>query len=97
MILHTLNKSPSNEALSKQLSQVIQAEDQVILLEDGVYHSLLENNDTNHWLGIAAHVHALNDDLKARGLTPNNSAITTIDYADFVRLSSECDKVIAWY
>ena len=70
MILHTLNKPPSNTELSQQLSQVIGVEDSVLLIEDGVYQLLASERlaSDQHWSSKAKHIYALIDDVKARGI-----------------------------
>ena len=97
-ILHTVNQSPFSSLLLQQCFDKIHSQDGLLLLEDGVYAAL-----TSHAYAatVKAHKHcyAIKSDLDARGLAIDTLAdnITLIDYADFVRLTTEYDLVHSWY
>ena len=99
MLLHTVNKSPdSSDALASCLRAALPGS-QLLLIEDGVYAA----RDGNEAAGeIAAangiHCYALEADIRARGLQDMLAEnITVLDYAGFVRLSTECHAVQSWY
>jgi len=98
MILHTLNKAPSHEALSKQLADIADTGDSILLIEDGVYHCLSSTLLTDEYAKEnKVQVYALSEDALARGISIDNNNITFIDYAKFVELTLTHDKVISWY
>lgn len=91
-MLHTINKSPyANSALESSL-RFLQADDVILLLEDGVYaaaegtskssliQSALENNHA---------VYAIQADIKARGVGKLIEGVKLADYNDFVKLLEE--------
>lgn len=84
MILHTINKTT---AITK-CRAFIGDEDKIVLIEDGVYLAL------THDLPF----HALDADVEARGLTDKLADRTNlITYAEFVQLSTQADKICAWF
>lgn len=98
-VLHTVNKSPfQNDSLESCLSCVKDGAT-VLLIEDGVYGAV---NGT----AIADKVKAamgnvticvLGPDMSARGVADKAmDGIKVVDYAGFVDLATECDKVQAW-
>jgi tRNA 2-thiouridine synthesizing protein B len=85
MIVHTINKVSALELCSNLIAE----DDQVVLLEDGVYLGL-------HSLPFS--VFAIRFDVDARGLSGRlTEHIKPIDYSDFVRLCTEADKVCSWF
>lgn len=95
MILHTLNKAPSNTGLTQQLCAACDGQDGILLLEDGVYFAI--NNATLAPLSQhIAQIYVLADDARARGITPPNAA-QSVSYADFIELCTRFDKVVSWY
>lgn len=96
MTLHLLNKSAANRALNSQLSEVIDASDCVLLIEDGTYHCQTAQQNNTAWTSTAETVYVLREDAEARGVTiPDN--FVAIDYKGFVSLSTQASKVISWY
>jgi sulfur relay protein TusB/DsrH len=111
--LHTLNKTASEYALNKQLSQCMQKGDSILLLENGVYQSIsldqspsnkhitLSDNEADaHWSEKAACIYVLSPDALARGIQTDsvyNDKVKFIDYTDFVELTMHHKKVISWY
>lgn len=70
----------------KTFPTTIAAADAIVLLRDGVYHSLSSVTHDNLYI--------LEDDLWARGLTA--AAIKVIDYAQLVGLTTQYKKIITW-
>jgi tRNA 2-thiouridine synthesizing protein B len=99
MILHTLNKPPSNRILSQQLSDTIDSQDTVLLIEDGAYQLSSPDFRTTegHWSMIANNIYALRQDIDARGMSDRCEAVKLVDYQQFVALSAEHQTVISWY
>ena len=89
MILHTINKT---SALKKCID-LIQAGDTVVLLEDGVYLALSGKTDQQGvtWL-------AMTIDVEARGLVDRlPDHVQSISYVDFVKATTEADKICTWF
>ncbi len=95
MLLHTVNKSPdSSDALASCLRTALPGS-HLLLIEDGVY-AAREGQHIAADTGI--HCYALEADIQARGLQDMLAEnITVLDYAGFVRLSTECHAVLSWY
>ena len=88
MILHTINKPPSHTALSDCLA-VMASDDLMLLIEDGIY--CLHEVASDH------RAYVLREDLAARGLTDQlPSELKSVDYAGFVSLCAQADKVKTW-
>ena len=84
MILHTVNKTTA----WAKCSGLITEQDEVVMLEDGVYLALSEIKTG----------HAIRADVEARGLLKRlPKHVRLIDYPDFVRLCIEADKICAWF
>jgi len=84
MILHTINKVSAWGKCEGLISE----NDQVLLLEDGVYLAL----------SLRRPCAVLSADAAARGLTghlPDGARL--MDYGDFVGLAARADKVCAWF
>ncbi len=98
MILHLVSKSPTqNDALDRCLS-VINDQDQLLLLQEGVYAGIQHSDSLKKISTVKITVFALNDDVCARGLTNHwDSVIECIDYATFVTLTEKASKVISWF
>ena len=85
MILHTINK-PSALANCMDL---IANDDQVLLLEDGVYLALTS---------LPFKVLVMGVDAQARGLADQlDNRCEVVDYPGFVTLCTEADKVCSWF
>ncbi len=91
MTLHLIQRSPfSNSALQDCLN-IIDSQDSILLMEDGVYglqHKLLQQTQLT--------TYALQEDITARGLY-TKECIKKIDYVEFVSLCSQHKHVISWY
>lgn len=81
--LYILNK-PS---LLSQCQSVMGSEDGLILIEDAVVITAQEKANT--------HYYALEEDLIARGLKPNDDW-NIKDYEGFVELTLDYDKTVSW-
>ncbi len=95
--LHTVNKSPyEKNALSACLARAA-AGSAILLLEDGVYAA---TGDGNALQGGAEGLtfFALGPDLLARGISEENlvDGVDVVDYAGFVDLTIQYDKVNPW-
>ena len=84
MVLHTVNKP----AAWAKCSGLIAENDQVVMLEDGVYLALSEISQG----------YAIRADVEARGLSGRlPDQVQLIDYGEFVRLCTQADKICAWF
>lgn len=97
MILHTVNKSPFQQATLSQCLSLCDKEDGVILLEDGVYGALRVNPQAKQLSMVQCF--AIEADLQTRGLLakPLIKQINLIDFDDFVTLSCQYSQVLSWY
>ncbi len=99
MILHTVNKSPfEKNSLSSCLNCAAEGST-VLLIEDGVYGALNGSAVADKVKGAMDKVTvcALGPDLEARGIADKViDGIKVVDYAGFVALASENDKVQSW-
>ena len=99
MILHTVNKSPFDTVALESCLAHCKPGSSVLLIEDGIYAALkgakFSDAVTNAMKDIAVYV--LEPDLNARGVQDQlMDGIKKVDYAGFVDLSVEHDKVQAW-
>ena len=92
--LHTITKPPSAAAL-QSCAKFLSEGDSILLHEDGVYYSA----DARNWpaLPLGTKVYGLKEDFVARGLSKIvDRQVELVDYARFVQLSCEHDKVVSW-
>ena len=92
--LHTITKPPSAAAL-QSCAKFLSEGDSILLLEDGVYYSA----DAKNWPALphGTKVYGLKEDFVARGLSKIvDRQVELVDYARFVQLSCEHDKVVSW-
>jgi tRNA 2-thiouridine synthesizing protein B len=98
--LHTVNKSPFEKTSLATCLGHLGAGAAVLLLEDGVYAALTQTSVEGQVKGAldSVKVYALGPDLQARGLSEERviPGISVVDYAGFVDLAAEHDKVQAW-
>jgi tRNA 2-thiouridine synthesizing protein B len=74
-------------------------DDAVLLIEDGVYAAIDNSANQFTWTSLPTGMscYALVDDLAARGISDKMLAqISPVDWALFVSLTAEYDKVISW-
>ncbi|MBK5929215.1 sulfurtransferase complex subunit TusB [Halochromatium salexigens] len=98
--LHTVNKSPFEKTSLAACLDHASAGAAVLLMEDGVYAALTRTSVEGQVKGALDNlkVYALGPDLQARGLLEDRviPGISVVDYAGFVDLAAEHDKVQAW-
>lgn len=98
MTLHLLNKTQQHSALILRMLSSLSEDDQILLIEDGVYNAC---PSITSWIDdhkLAAHVFALSCDIEARGLKNRvRQDIGMVDDTGFVKLSCEADKVVSWF
>jgi len=94
MILHIVNKSPADNTALQLCLRAMGSSDSLILIEDGVYALALPASA--HSLPAAQKLFALQEDCAARGLTPDSSKATTVNYTDFVKLVTQHEKTLSW-
>jgi tRNA 2-thiouridine synthesizing protein B len=98
--LHTVNKSPFEKTSLAACLGHLSAGAAVLLMEDGVYAALTQTSVEEQVKGAldSVKIYALGPDLQARGLADERviPGISVVDYAGFVDLAAEHDKVQAW-
>jgi tRNA 2-thiouridine synthesizing protein B len=98
-MLHTVNKSPfEKNTLETCLAYAVKGS-AVLLIEDGVYGAMkgtAVSEMVQQAMGDVT-VYALEPDVKARGVAEKMmDGIKLVDYAGFVDLVTENDKVQSW-
>lgn len=99
-MLHTVNKSPfEKRSLDGALCHAIDGA-AILMIEDGIYGALkgtAVSSKIEKALGNLK-IYVLGPDLKARGMTEDHvvDGVKVVDYAGFVDLVTEYDKVQAW-
>ena len=99
-MLHTVNKSPFEKNSLDTCLRLAKAGSAILLIEDGVY-AAIKGTTVEDKIQAAAgdkKLYALGPDIKARGFDEGQviDGITGVDYAGFVDLATENDKVQAW-
>lgn len=99
-ILHTVNKSPFERNSLESCLKFASEGAAVLLLEDGVYAALAGSSAESlvkAGLGKVS-FYVLGPDLRARGFREERliDGVQVVDYAGFVDLATENDKVQAW-
>jgi tRNA 2-thiouridine synthesizing protein B len=99
-ILHTVNKSPFERSSLESCIKLASEGASVLLIEDGVYAGLKGSSAEPQVMAALDRlkVYVLGPDLKARGFSEDRliGGIKVVDYAGFVDLAAENDKVQAW-
>jgi len=98
-MLHTINKSPFEKNSLETCLAHAKSGSTILLIEDGVYGALKGTVVSDKVSkAMAEHtVCALGPDLKTRGIADKvMDGIKVVDYAGFVDLATENDKVQAW-
>lgn len=100
MMLHTVNKSPFMSNNLDTCLKMVKKGSAVLLFEDGVFGAI---KGTAHADKVAAanadtQIYVLGPDLAARGYAEDAliDGAKVVDYAGFVDLAVEHDKVQAW-
>jgi tRNA 2-thiouridine synthesizing protein B len=99
-ILNTVNKSPFERNSLESCLKFANGGDPVLLFEDGVY-AVLTGTSFEGQVKAALDkqaLYVLGPDLKARGFSEDRliEGVKVVDYAGFVDLAAENDKVQAW-
>ncbi len=98
-ILHTINKSPFEKDSFQTCLRYAKAGSSILLIEDAVY-AAREGTDVSDAVKAAIQdksVFVLLPDLDARGLNSNLiNGVQSVDYAGFVKLTTENDTVQSW-
>ena len=93
--LHTISKSPASKLLSTCAS-VLKPGDGILFIEDGVYYCSAA--ESGHHPGTDITLYGLKEDAAARGLSaPSATDVKLVDYAGFVELCCEYDKIVSWF
>jgi tRNA 2-thiouridine synthesizing protein B len=97
--LHTVNKSPFEKSSFDSCMGHVLEGSAVLLYEDGIY-AATKGTAAEGKIKAAQGVkfYALGPDLKARGISEDRviEGIEIVDYANFVDLAEEHDKVVSW-
>ena len=96
MILHLLNKSPSENNALKNAIRFLAPVDAVLLIENGVYAGI---DGIEPKLPFSTgNIYALREDVEARGIADKLSAdCKLVSYDGFVELTERYPKVQSWY
>ena len=99
-ILHTVNKTPFERNSLESCLKFASGGAAVLMMEDGVYGAL-KGTSAESMVAAALDnlsVYVLGPDLAARGLSEDRliEGVKVVDYAGFVDLAAENDKVQAW-
>ena len=97
MLLHIINKSPSNCSAFNDALPFINENDTVLLIDDGVYASITNHAAITEPKEKQCRIAAIKEDLEIRGLAIENTHIENITMKEFVKLSFNCKKTISWY
>jgi len=96
MILHTVKQSPFISFSLQDCLLQLGKDDLLLLISDAVIAATATGDwsDALIQLEQSNRLFVLNDDLEARGLTHQYGH--TVNYADFVSLSIQCQSHFAW-
>ncbi len=97
--LHTVNKSPFEKNSVGSCLAYASEGSAILFYEDAVYATIKGASIEQLVTGAeGVKLYALGADLKARGITDDKmiDGIEIVDYAGFVDLSAEHDRVQAW-
>jgi tRNA 2-thiouridine synthesizing protein B len=100
MTLHTVNKSPFDKNSLESCLRLARQGHSILLFEDGIYGALkgtrFEQLVTNALKSY--NIYALEADIEARGMRADKviDGIKMVDYAGFVDLVAENQRVQAW-
>ncbi len=97
--LHTVNKSPFEKSSMDSCLAYAKEGSSVLLYEDGIYGAVKGTSVAEKIIASnGINFYVLGPDLKARGVAEEKvvDGIEIVDYAKFVNLAAENDKVLAW-
>ena len=95
MILHKFSQSPFQSNSIQSNLALIADDDAVLLIENAVYaikHAAMLELLINR----GSQLFILKEDCDARGLTNISDNIQQMDYAGFVELTLQYEKVVSW-
>lgn len=95
-MLHLVNKSPYDGSSLNSATTIMKKDDQLLLIEDGVYGAIKKGKAAGLLKGLKVSV--LGPDLAARGIMKDKlvDGVTIVDYAGFVDLVEANDNVQSW-
>jgi tRNA 2-thiouridine synthesizing protein B len=93
--LHVLSHSPFSDTRLASCLRLVGPDDGLLLTGDAVYALQAGTEPQARLAGVRLRLYALLEDLQARNLSLAATA-EAIDYARFVQLSLEYDKVNTW-
>ena len=95
-MLHLVNKSPYENNNLNTAASIMKSGDALLLIEDAVYAAVKGGKASAMLAGHTVSV--MGPDLAARGITEDKLAdgVNVVDYAGFVELVEENDKVQSW-
>ena len=98
-MLHTVNKSPFEKESMKSCLRLSAEGSSILLIEDGIYAAMVDTtiSDSVKEAMKSKKIYALKEDVNARGVQNKlMDGIEQIDYAGFVDLVTQHDKVQSW-
>ncbi|HID82700.1 MAG TPA: sulfurtransferase complex subunit TusB [Chromatiales bacterium] len=98
-MLHTINKSPFEKTSFEACLNHVNGDSSILMIEDGVYGAMKGTAFSEKVAatnGVALYI--LGPDMQARGISEDRliDGVKVVDYAGFVDLVTEHDKVQAW-
>jgi tRNA 2-thiouridine synthesizing protein B len=98
--LHTVNKSPTDRNTLEACLRLAKGGSSVLMIEDGVYGALKGTQKSGIVEDAMKDIkfYVLGGDLKARGIEENKliDGVNVVNYAGFVNLATENDRVQSW-
>ena len=97
-LLHIVNKSPFERDSLKLAIDYAQDGSSILMIEDAVYGAMKNTSASSMVSDCSAPIYVLGNDLKARGIADDKvlDGVSVIDYAGFVKLTTELDQTQAW-
>ncbi len=98
-MLHTVNKSPFEKDSMTSCLRLSADGSSILLIEDAIYAALdgTSVSDSVKEAMKSKKIYALQEDINARGVQGKvMDGIEQVDYAGFVKLVTEHDKVQSW-
>ncbi len=100
MMLHTVNKSPFENNNLDSCLRMAKKGSGILLMEDAVFAALkgTAHSDKVSAANADTQIYVLGPDLAARGFKEDKviDGVKVVDYAGFVDLAVEYDKVQSW-
>lgn len=96
MVLHTLSAPPSSAAF-RDCIKVVQGEDAIVLLGDGVYAAVAGTPACRALQATGVELFMLRADALLAGVNQSAANITGIDMEGLVELTERFPRQLAWY